>query len=39
MGTPSNFTVLTDISGGIRQEKEGGIFWKLIVKTDDFIGL
>ena len=39
MVTPSNVIVLTDISGGIGQEKEGGVLRKLIVKTVDFKGL
>ena len=39
MVTPSNFIVVTDISGGIGQEKEGGVLRKLIVRTVDFKGL
>jgi len=39
MITPSNFVVLIDISGGIGQEKERGVYRKLIVKTVDFKGL
>jgi len=31
--------VLTDISGGMGQEKEGGILRKLIVRAVDFEGL
>ena len=39
MVTASNFIVVTDISGGIGQEKEGGVLRKLIVRTVDFKGL